>query len=184
MKAVFGLGNPGLDYALTRHNVGFQVIDLYRRLNRLSAKGYLEEGGLVYREGDLLLVKPLSYMNESGPVVRGVLARYGIPTSDALIVHDDLDLPLGRMKIRPSGGAGTHKGVRSVIRALGTEEIPRLKVGIEVEGRALPGREFVLERFSQDEWERILPVLERAAEAIALFREAEIEAVMERFNRV
>ena len=183
MKAVFGLGNPGLDYALTRHNVGFQVIDLYRRLNRLSGKGRIEDGGLAYRDDDLLLVKPLSYMNESGPVVKAILDKHGIAPSDALIVHDELDLPLGKMKVRPSGRAGSHKGVRSVLEALGTEGIGRLKIGIEIEGRSAPGIRFVLERFTPEEWERILPVLERAAEAIGLFREEGLEAAMARFNR-
>jgi len=183
LKAVFGLGNPGLNYALTRHNVGFQVIDLYRRLNRLSGKGRIEDGGLVYRDADLLLVKPLSYMNHSGPVVKAILDRHGIPLSDTLIVHDELDLPLGGMKVRPSGGAGSHKGVRSVLAALRTADFPRLKIGIEVEGRTAPGSRFVLERFTEEEWERILPVLERAASAIDLFRGAGIEAVMARFNR-
>jgi len=183
LKAVFGLGNPGLNYALTRHNVGFQAIDLYRRLNRVSAKGRIEDGGLVYRDGDLLLVKPLSYMNESGPVVKAIRERYGIPLHDILIAHDDLDLPLGRMKVRPAGGPGSHKGVRSVLEALGTEDVGRLKIGIEVEGRSAPGVRFVLERFTPEEWERLLPVLERAVEAIGLFREEGLEAVMTRFNR-
>lgn len=183
MKAAFGLGNPGLDYALTRHNVGFLVIDLYRQRNRLSAKGRIEEGGLVYRDGDLLLVKPLSYMNDSGPVVKAILEKYRIAPADSLVVHDELDLPLGRMKVRSSGGAGSHKGVRSVIEALGTEEIGRLKIGIEIEGRSVPGAGFVLERFTEGEWERILPVLERAASALALFRDEGLEATMARFNR-
>ena len=183
MKAVFGLGNPGRDYALTRHNVGFEAIDLYRKVHRLRRKGRIEHSALVYSTGELLLVKPMTFMNESGEAVRGVLSKHGIPSEDALVVYDDLDLPLGRIKILGAGGAGTHKGLGSVLDALGTESIPRLKIGIEVEGRAKTGSDFVLERFTPYEWTRVLPALESAVEAIELFRWAAIDAVMTQFNR-
>lgn len=183
MKAVFGLGNPGPTYALTRHNVGFEVVDLYRKARRLRTKGRIEQSALVYSAGDLLLVKPLTFMNDSGSAVRGVLTKYGLSAADALIVHDDLDLPLGRMKILGGGGAGTHKGMASILRSLGTDRIPRVKIGIEVEERAEAGRDFVLDRFSPEEWSRVLPSLEGAVDAIDLFRCADIDAVMTRFNR-
>jgi PTH1 family peptidyl-tRNA hydrolase len=183
VKAVFGLGNPGRDYALTRHNVGFEVIDLYRKVHRLRRKGRIESSALVYSTGDLLLVKPMTFMNESGTAVRGVLSKHTVSPADALIVHDDLDLPLGRIKLLGAGGPGTHKGMSSVLSALGTEEVPRLKIGIEIDERGEAGIDFVLDRFSPAEWERVLPALERAVEAIDLFRTADIHAVMTRFNR-
>ena len=183
MKAVFGLGNPGRDYALTRHNVGFEVIDLYRKVHRLRRKGRIESSALVYSTGDLLLVKPMTFMNESGTAVRGVLSEHSVSPADALIVHDDLDLPLGRVKVLSAGGPGTHKGMSSVLSVLGTEEVPRLKIGIEIDERAEAGIDFVVDRFSPAEWERVLPALERAVEAIDLFRTADIHAVMTRFNR-
>ena len=183
MKAVFGLGNPGPTYALTRHNVGFEVVDLYRKAHRLRRKGRIEQSALVYSTGDLLLVKPMTFMNDSGPAVRGVLSKHGLSAADALVVHDDLDLPLGRMKVLGAGGAGTHKGMVSILRALGTDEIPRIKIGIEVEARAEAGRDFVLDRFTPEEWSRVVPALERAVDAIDLFRRADIDAVMTRFNR-
>jgi PTH1 family peptidyl-tRNA hydrolase len=183
VKAVFGLGNPGRDYALTRHNVGFEVIDLYRKVHRLRRKGRIESSALVYSTGDLLLVKPMTFMNESGTAVRGVLSKHSVSPTDALIVHDDLDLPLGRVKVLGAGGPGTHKGMSSVLSALGTEEVPRLKIGIEIDERAKAGIDFVLDRFSPAEWERVLPALEHAVEAIDLFRTADIHAVMTRFNR-
>jgi len=183
VKAVFGLGNPGAAYALTRHNVGFETVDLYRKVHRHRRAGRIQNSCLVYRSGDLLLCKPLTYMNGSGAAVAGVLDRYAIRPSDALVVFDELDLPLGRMKILASGGAGSHKGMSSVLAALGTQEIPRLRIGIEVEGRREPGEAFVLERFSSDEWLRVVPVLEGAVEAIDAFRHEDIDALMTRFNR-
>ena len=183
MKAVFGLGNPGLAYVLTRHNVGFEVIDLYRKVHRLRRKGRIESSALVYSTGGLLLVKPMAFMNESGTAVRGVLSKHSVSPADALIVHDDLDLPLGRMKLLGAGGPGTHKGVSSVLSALGTEEVPRLKIGIEIDERGEAGIDFVLDRFSPAEWERVLPALECAVEAIDLFRTTDIHAVMTRYNR-
>lgn len=182
-KAVFGLGNPGTAYTLTRHNVGFEVIDLYRKAHRLRAKGRIESCALVYRTGDLLLVKPMTYMNESGSAVRAVLSRHKLAPADALIVYDDLDLPRGRIKILASGGTGSHKGMSSVLASVGTERIPRLRIGIGREERTTSGRDYVLDRFSPEEWLEVLPALERAAEAIDLFREAGIDTVMASFNR-
>jgi len=183
VKAVFGLGNPGRAYALTRHNVGFEAVDLYRKVHRLRRKGRIESSALVYSTDGLLLVKPMTFMNDSGEAVRGVLSKHGLSAEDALIVYDDLDLPLGRIKVLSSGGPGTHKRKTSVLDALGTEAIPRLKIGIEIDGRTEPGIDFVLERFTPKEWSLVLPALEAAVEAIEMFRTADIDAVMTRFNR-
>ena len=183
MKAVFGLGNPGRAYALTRHNVGFEIIDLYRKVHRIRKRGRIESSALLYRWDDLLLVKPMTFMNESGRAVRSVLARHNISPADAMVIYDDLDLPIGRMRVLGAGGPGSHNGMRSVLGALGTEEIPRLRVGIEREERAQSGRDYVLNRFSPDEWKVVVPVLERAVEAIEAFRNEDIQAVMTEFNR-
>lgn len=183
MKAVFGLGNPGLEYALTRHNVGFEVIDLYRKIHHIRTKGRIAESALVYSWNDLLLVKPMTFMNESGIAVRGVLARHRIAPKDALVIYDDLDLPVGRIRLLAAGGPGSHKGMTSVLERLGTEEIPRLRIGIEVEGRTEAGRDYVLDRFSPEEWQEVAPALERAALAVDLFQSAGIEAAMTAVNR-
>jgi PTH1 family peptidyl-tRNA hydrolase len=182
-KAVFGLGNPGLPYALTRHNIGFEVIDLYRKIHRTRKKGRIEGSALVYSIDDLLLIKPMTYMNESGMAVRAVLERHRVEPYDALIVYDDLDLVLGRIRILAAGGAGSHKGMQSVIRALGTEEIPRLRIGIEDEAREESGRDFVLDRFSKNEWNQVLPAVRSAVEAIDVFCGRGIDEAMTRFNR-
>jgi PTH1 family peptidyl-tRNA hydrolase len=183
VKGVFGLGNPGPAYTLTRHNAGFQAIDLFRKANRLRRAGKIEYGCLIYRAGDLLLCKPLTWMNGSGRAVAGVLDAYSIAPHDALVVHDDLDLPLGRLKIVAAGGAGTHKGMKSILEALGTSEVPRVKIGIEIEGRTEPGESFVLDRFTPSEWSRLLPVLETAIDAIDGFRRSDVDGLMTRFNR-
>ena len=183
MKAVFGLGNPGAEYTLTRHNVGFEAVDLFRKVHRLRRAGRIESDCLVYRDDELLLCKPLTYMNESGRAVAGVLANHAVALSDTLIIYDELDLPLGRIKILSAGGPGTHKGMRSIQSALGTDHVPRLRIGIEVEGRTEPGEAFVLKRFPIDEWARALPAIERAVEAIEAFRTIDVDRLMTRFNR-
>ena len=183
MRAVFGLGNPGTAYSLTRHNVGFEVVDLFRRVHRLHRAGRIEGDCLVYRDDDLLLCKPLTYMNESGRAVAGTLARYDVSVADTLIILDELDLSLGRIKVSAAGGSGTHKGMRSIQSELGTDRVPRLRIGIEVEGRTVPGEAFVLQRFPLDEWARVLPALERAVEAIDAFRAIDLDALMTQFNR-
>lgn len=183
MKAVFGLGNPGLEYALSRHNVGFDVIDLYRKRHCPRLKGRLIDSALVYKSRDLFLVKPMTYMNSSGKAVKAIIERLQISYEDALIVYDDLDIPLGDMKILAAGGPGSHKGMMSIVSSLGSEEIPRLRVGIGHEGRPPDQVNYVLGKFTDAEWEKIYPILERSAEAIATFRTEDINAVMTRFNR-
>jgi len=183
LKAVFGLGNPGDEYALTRHNVGFDLIDLYRERYAPRLKARLIDSALVYKGRDLFLVKPMTYMNASGEAVRAIIDRFKIAHGDAIIVYDDLDLPLGRMKILAAGGPGSHKGMISVISALGSEDVPRLRVGIGLEKRPHDQVEYVLGKFSEAEWKTIYPVLERGVEAIAAFRREDINAVMNRFNR-
>ena len=183
IKAVFGLGNPGLPYALTRHNIGFEVIDLYRKMHRTRKKGRIEGSALVYSMNDVLLVKPMTYMNESGSAVRAVLEKHHVDPSDAIIIYDDLDLALGRIRMLAAGGAGSHKGMQSVIRALGTENIPRLRLGIETETRNESGRDFVLDRFSKSEWNQMVPAVRGTVEAIDVFCNRGIDEAMTRFNR-
>lgn len=183
VKAVFGLGNPGLPYALTRHNIGFEVVDLYREVHRTRKKGRIEGSALVYCLDNLVLAKPMTYMNESGLAVRAVLDKHHIEPSEALIVYDDLDLILGRIRILAAGGAGSHNGMKSVIRALGTEDIPRLRIGIETETRQESGHDYVLSRFSKNEWNQVLPAVRNAVEAIDVFCNRGIDEAMTRFNR-
>ena len=182
MKAAFGLGNPGLEYALSRHNVGFQVVDLYRRARCPRTRGLITCHSLVYRTDRLFLVKPLTYMNESGAAVHAVLERFKLDPGDGLVVYDDLDLPLGSLRILAAGGAGSHNGMRSVVSAVG-EGIPRLRIGIGTDVPPRGGTERVLGRFTPGEWQTLSPLLETAVEAVEAFSRSDVRTVMNRFNR-
>lgn len=182
---IFGLGNPGHHYALTRHNLGFMVVD--RLAGKLGVSLGRHEYGALVGEGwpagkRLLLLKPQTYMNRSGLSVSHALADTGLAPSEILVIHDDLDLERGRIRIRPRGGSGGHRGVQSVIDALGTEAFPRLRVGI---GRPPPGVDpvcYVLQPFEPEEREVMEEAVERAAAAVELMLAEGLEEAMNRFN--
>ncbi len=181
MKAIVGLGNPGKRYARTRHNLGNMAAHAF--LRRLADIAKTEHDfARVYRRGQILVVEPLVYMNLSGVAVQEVCEAYEIAPRNLLIVYDDYALPFGRLSAKAAGGAGGHHGMQSVIAALQTKEIPRLKLGI---GTAQPLHEltdYVLERFSPAEEAQLSEILQRAAEAIECFVQSNIETVMNRFN--
>lgn len=195
MKAVFGLGNPGREYRQTRHNLGFLVIDRYLELLRPQAflprllssgrlRGRRLDRALVYgAKADLLLVKPLTYMNNSGLAVKELLARFLLEVSDCLVICDDVRLPLGRLRARARGGSGGHGGLASIIAELGTEEIPRLRIGIGREGLPEDLTSYVLGRLTPEEKARLEPVLGRVARAIDLFYAQGIDRLMGEINR-
>lgn len=189
-RLVFGLGNPGPEYAETRHNVGFLVLDhmaLHEGLlfeGSRSLEGYGGPRALECarsHDPSALLVKPLSWMNRSGDVVGPIVRWARAEPADALVVYDDLDLPLGKLRIRPSGGAGGHNGMRSIIDSLGTDRFPRLRVGIGRSSTA--AARHVLSRFSPDERVEIDISVAEAAEAIlAWLRDGDVEGCMTRFH--
>ncbi len=173
MKLICGLGNPGDKYARTRHNVGFRVLDLLaQKLNfpEFSEKGkyLLSEKGRG--ENKIFLMKPLTYMNLSGEAVMEVLNFYKIEPKDLLVVYDDVDLPLGKLRYRDSGSAGTHNGMKSIIEQLATLDFPRLRVGIESRGVTAPEQMeldvFVLAPFLPEEEELLKPALAEAVELL------------------
>lgn len=170
LRAVVGLGNPGEAYARTRHNVGFMLVDRIRRAARVQKKRTLEGAVQVlavqWDGWDLYLVKPLTYMNLSGAGVRLVQSRYGWKPDEILVVYDDVDLPLGRLRLRTAGSAGGHRGMASVIAALGTERIPRLRMGIGVKPKPEDLAAFVLTPFTEAEWPAVEAMLERGQEVI------------------
>jgi PTH1 family peptidyl-tRNA hydrolase len=183
--AVVGLGNPGPRYARTRHNVGFRVVDRLRRRHGLPA---FEQGGpLELSRGQctgrpVALVRPLTYMNRSGEAVRVLLELEPLPVEALLVVADDVYLPLGRLRLRRRGGDGGHNGLRSIIEALGSQDFPRLRVGIggDVESEEL--RAYVLEEFGETESTIIERTIEEAVEAVETVLEAGIGEAMNRFN--
>ncbi len=191
-RLVLGLGNPGPEYADTRHNLGFRVVDalaarLGAKVDRLECNALVGVGGGGETgTGGVLLAKPLTYMNRSGHAARCLLERRGLAPAAALVVYDEASLPLGRLRLRPAGGPGGHRGMESVLAALRTEEVARLRLGIAPEGGAPPGEElveFVLEPFAGDEREAAAAMVERAADACRAWLEEGVEAAMNRFNQ-
>lgn len=185
MKLIVGLGNPGPEYRDTRHNVGFKVVDELAR--RHGVKSWNEKfGGLEARiriaDVPAILSKPLSFMNLSGSAVQQFSAFYKVESPEILVIVDDVELPLGRLRARGEGGAGGHNGLKSVISSLGTEKFARLRVGV---GRGNAGSNlsnFVLGRFTADEQEIITAAVLRAADATELFIERGIGPAMNMFN--
>lgn len=184
MKIVVGLGNPGNRYVGTRHNVGFEVIDtLARHLQVGSFREKFESLIAEGKRGDdtLLLVKPQTYMNLSGRAVRALLDFYKLPLQHLLVVCDDIHLPLGKLRLRPRGSHGGHNGLRDIQLHLGTEEYPRLRIGV---GEPEPGEavDHVLSRFRASEQPIIAEAIARAAQAVECWAERGLEAAMNRFN--
>ena len=191
MKLIVGLGNPGRVYARNRHNVGFRCLDCFARLSsiRFDHKQCRASTGTGEVKGEtLLLAKPQTFMNLSGNSVCCLVGKHQIRLSDLLVVHDDLDLPLGKVRLRQSGSSGGHKGMNSVIAALGSEVFPRIRVGIgRPGGDQQPLSEdaivsYVLADFSRQEDDMIRPAITRVAEAIDCFLARGIDAAMNEFN--
>jgi PTH1 family peptidyl-tRNA hydrolase len=192
-KLVVGLGNPGRRYADTRHNLGWRVIDELARAWRLEDEkvrcgGLLLAGGAVTRKraqrpsGNVQLFKPLTYMNESGCAVADLVRECGVDLRDILVVLDDLNLPLGLLRMRAGGSAGGHRGVESVMLHLGTEEFPRLRLGIGPLPAEGPGRDFVLSPFEPEEVPLVERLIEQAARAAECWVKEGLEAAMCRYN--
>ena len=186
MTIVVGLGNPGRRYQGTRHNIGFAVADEVARRRQAVFEGGRGET-LTARvgrgPGSLLVVKPLTMMNLSGEAVAAVAGFYKVDPAAILVVADDVNLPLGRLRLRARGSAGGHNGFKSIIGCLGTEEFPRLRVGV---GRGDPRRDLadhVLARFDDDEGEEVTQAIARAADAVDTFLAEGIEAAMNLYNR-
>lgn len=186
MKLIVGLGNPGKEYLLTRHNIGFMVIDSLAEkhginLNRL--KGNSATGKGVIRGEEVILAKPLTYMNLSGRAVKALVTEFKVSLSNLMVIHDDLDLDLGRLRLRREGGTGGHRGISSIIEKLGTGGFNRLRIGI---GRPLGNqevRDYVLEEFTAREETEVEEVISRAVKALETFLVEGIEASMNKHNR-
>ncbi len=184
LTLIVGLGNPGRSYAAHRHNVGFRCLDRLAGVHGLSfvrdqAKADLASGRIA--DLRVLLAKPRTYMNLSGQAVRRLARFYKIAPQDILVIYDDLDLPLGVIRLRPEGGSGGHKGMKSIIESLGTQAFPRLRIGI---GR--PPHEdavdYVLSHFTLDEEIAIENACERAVAAVECFLTEGLAAAMNEYN--
>jgi len=185
MKLIVGLGNPGPHYELTRHNVGFMVVDLVAdMLNtdfKLSKHQALVAEGRLDKE-KILLVKPQTFMNSSGQAVLALLNWYKLSPHEVIVVYDDLDLAVGRIRIRDKGSAGGQKGMSNIISLLGTEEITRLRVGIGRPPAGWEAADYVLSTFSDEEWKILQEILPKAGEAVLLLAKGRINEAMNKYN--
>jgi PTH1 family peptidyl-tRNA hydrolase len=168
MLLVVGLGNPGREYQDTRHNAGFMCVDILAgrhglRFNRKKARSQVATGAFAGTR--LVLAKPQTYMNLSGEAVRGLMRELGVPPAALLVVYDDVDLPLGTIRLRQSGSPGTHNGMRNIVDCLGNTNFPRLRIGIG-QPKDMPLVDYVLQPFLKEEWEIAEASINRAADAV------------------
>ena len=182
---IVGLGNPGAEFRHNRHNVGFLLLDclvdrLGESFSRLESNSFLTKA--KYQDKRLVLAKPQTFMNLSGQAVGRLVKYYKIPLESLLIVYDDVDLPLESIRIRPNGGSGGHKGVASIIEHLGTNEFPRLRLGIGRPSGRKNAAAHVLQNFTKEENVFLEVTLERAVDAVLVFVSAGLETAMNKYN--
>jgi len=182
IRLIAGLGNPGPDYAATRHNIGFMVVDQLATQVGSAWEKSTKWRALSAKCGEAFLVKPMAYMNRSGEPLVTIAQFYKIEPHEVLIVLDDLALPLGRVRLRASGGAGGHNGLESVILQFGTEDIPRLRIGIGAaphEGAV----DYVLSRFFEEERPLVRSTIDRAVDAVKCVIDNGLVSAMNTFNK-
>jgi peptidyl-tRNA hydrolase, PTH1 family len=186
MRVIVGLGNPGIEYAWTPHNLGFLVVDALAedagiRVSRPEAKSLVGIGQIAGQ--DVVLAKPQTMMNLSGVAVRELIGRAECAPSDVIVVYDDVALPWGTLRVRERGTAGGHNGMKSVIGALGTTEFVRVRLGVKPEALRGDLREYVLRQIRRDEEEMVAEEVEQGAEAVKVILAEGTQAAMNRFNR-
>ena len=185
MLLIVGLGNPGAKYAKTRHNIGFRVIDLLAErwdADRFEARFDGEMARAKFHGERILLMKPQTFMNLSGSSVAACAHYHDIPIDRVWLIHDDLDLPLGRMRIRVGGRSGGHNGVKSVIERLESQEFVRYRIGIGRPSGRVPVEDYVVQSFGPDERDGAQAMVERAADAIEEALRQDLEHAMNIFN--
>jgi peptidyl-tRNA hydrolase, PTH1 family len=187
MFLIVGLGNPGREYKETRHNVGFMVVDRLCQKwgvkpTRLQSKALVAQ--TLVGEEKIILAKPQTFMNLSGESVGPLVRYYKLELSQLLVVHDDLDLPLGTLRLRPGGGSGGQKGLNSIIQKLGTQDFPRMRVGIGRPPGRMDAADYVLQTFSSGDLETFQFVLNKAEEAVTAFIQHDLNTAMNQYNGV
>lgn len=193
MKLIVGLGNPGSEYSATRHNVGFEVLDAlaarlglidsadrFDRLARNRFEGLVIDGVALGQK--VMLLKPMTYMNASGRSVGQAVAFHQLDPSDLMVVLDDLALPCGRIRLRAGGSDGGHNGLRDIQRALATQQYPRMRIGIDPPPDRIPGRDYVLGRFTPEQRRAIDQAIPRACQALECWIREGIEQAMNQYN--
>lgn len=182
---IVGLGNPGREYRETRHNIGFMVADNFAsrheiQLSRVQNKAIFGIGRFASKK--IILAKPQTYMNLSGQAVSALVRFYKIPIENLIIAHDDVDLPLGTIRMRPGGGSAGQKGIISIIERLGSQDFPRLRMGVGRPPGQMDAAAYVLEPFRKGEKDLLSEFLGRAADALECFIEYGLDTAMNRFN--
>lgn len=181
MTVLVGLGNPGRNYSDTKHNFGFWILDKFaekRSLKFQAGKGDY----LLVKSNDIALVKPTTYMNNSGIAVADYCRYFQNTPEELLVVYDDIDLPLGTLRFKPSGGSGGHKGMESIIYQLESEDFNRLRIGISAENEMGPSERYVLSPFPKDWTEKINEMIEKACDGIDYFLTHDMKETMNKFN--
>jgi peptidyl-tRNA hydrolase, PTH1 family len=186
MKCIVGLGNPGKQYEHTRHNIGFEVIDALSHqlsipLDQTKFKGFYGIG--FYKGEKVLLLKPLTYMNLSGESIRAVMDYYQIDIEDFLVIYDDLDLPVGKIRLRQKGSAGGHNGIKSTIAHLGTQEFNRIRIGIDRPQNGMSVPDYVLGRFRNEEMILTEEAVKKSTEACEAWLSKPFLQVMNEYNQ-
>jgi len=183
-KLIVGLGNPGGRYADSRHNLGFEVVQAFAQRQNLSVSR-LECNAVVGTSGDLFLALPQTFMNRSGYSARCLVEKHDLSPENVLVVYDEVQLPLGRVRLRPGGSPGGHRGMESVIQALRTDRVPRLRLGVG-RGESTPSGddlvEFVLEPFNSEEKQEVEEMIGRAVDACELWLAGDIQTAMNQVN--
>jgi PTH1 family peptidyl-tRNA hydrolase len=186
VELIVGLGNPGKEYEASRHNIGFLVVNRLARAHDipLQERKYKSLWGRGEIEGrSVILAKPRTYMNLSGDAVKLFLAPFSLTANQLIVIHDDLDLPFGRIKIKEKGGNGGHKGIQSIMRATGSGDFPRVKVGIGRPPGGMDAADYVLQPFGHAEKQLLGEVIASAQEALELLLRAGLQAAMNLYNR-
>jgi len=182
---IAGLGNPGKEYQKSRHNIGFMAVDF--AIDKFGISGKKIKSKAIVVEGNIggkkiLFVKPQTYMNLSGDAISSLIRFYKVPIHQIAVIHDDIDLPFGSIRVRPGGGAGGQKGVASIIQRLGTQDFARFRIGIGRPPGRMDAATYVLKNFHGEELEELPFVLNHITNAIKAFLEDELDSVMNQFN--
>jgi peptidyl-tRNA hydrolase, PTH1 family len=188
LKLIVGLGNPGAEYARSRHNAGWMIADAFAAKFRIDVTRHEKEaltGTGRVGGGAVIVARPLTYMNRSGEAVQLLTGAYIESLEDLMVVYDEIDLPLGRLRIRERGSPGTHNGMRSVVESLASESFPRLRFGVRGANYAEDGRlrDYVLDDFEESELPAVNRGIERAVDALVLFARGDLRRAMNEFNR-
>lgn len=183
IRLVVGLGNPGPEYDGTRHNIGFALVDQMAQSEKLKwTRERKLRAKVASNSSRLILAKPLTYMNLSGNAVSRISRLHGLDPDQILIVYDDVDLPIGKIRFRANGSAGGHNGIKSIIEYLGTKDFPRLKIGIGSADESAGMVDHVLGRFSEEEWKELEKVLAIAVDGVNCALSSGLDSAMNRFN--